>query len=231
MKDYKCILFDLDHTLWDFEKNSEDTLRELFAHYDLAGRGISGFKYLHEVFVKVNTNLWEQHDRGYIGSDYIRNYRFHNVFTAAGLDDYPFSQKFSAHYLADLPKRKALIPHAFETLEYLHSKYAMTVVTNGFEEIQATKIASAGISHFFKNIVTSQRAGNKKPSREIFSFALAEAGHEHHHSIMVGDNLLTDIAGAIGAGIDAVYYNPGKVAHQEKITHEISTLHELTKLL
>lgn len=231
MKNYTCILFDLDHTLWDFETNSEETLRELFHQYNLQEKGITGFPYFYETFVRVNTGLWDLHDRNMIGSEEIRLQRFHKVFGEAGLNNYMLSLEFSSDFLKELPHKKNLLPHAMETLDYLHPKYPMVIVTNGFDELQATKMSSSGILHHFKNIVTSQRAGNKKPSKEIFEFALNEAGHYPDGAVMIGDNLQTDMAGARSAGIDTIYFNPAGQEHGEKVTFEIKSLAELRELL
>lgn len=231
MKKYACILFDLDHTLWDYDVNSEETLRELFDQYDLQQKGVTSFRYFFETFSRVNNHLWDLHDRGLVGQEVIRNERFNKVLSEAGVEDFSLSLKFSAHYLRELPKKRNLLPQARETLEYLHPKYPMTVVTNGFDEIQSGKMSSAGIGHYFKNVVTSQRAGSRKPSKEIFEFALAEAGHTVEKAIMVGDNLLTDIAGAKAAGIDTVYFNPSAQPHEVTVTFEIRRLLELRQLL
>jgi putative hydrolase of the HAD superfamily len=107
----------------------------------------------------------------------------------------------------------------------------MVIVTNGFDELQASKMNSSGILHYFKHIVTSQRAGDKKPSKTIFDFALDEAGHPHASSIMIGDNLQTDIAGARMAGVDSVYFNPHGLPHSEPVTFEIKSLLELQTIL
>lgn len=231
MKNYSCVLFDLDHTLWDFESNSAETLKELFHQYNLHDKGVSSFAYFHETFVRINTRLWDLHDKNLIGSEDIRLQRFHKVFSEAGIDDYPLSLKFSGDFLQELPKKKNLLPHANETLKYLHAKYPMVIVTNGFDELQSTKMSSSGIHHYFKAIVTSQRAGNKKPTKEIFEFALKEAGHQSADAVMIGDNLLTDIVGARSAGIDTIYFNPAGASHQERVTFEIKSLQELRGLL
>src|SRR4051812_12138067 len=136
MKLYKCVLFDLDHTLWDYETNSEITLTALFSQFELQKRGITSFKFFFETFNRINVGLWDLHDKGLIGQDVIRLQRFHKVFTEAGLEDYPLSLEFSSEYLRELPKQNSLLPFAKETLEYLASKYPMVIVTNGFDEIQ-----------------------------------------------------------------------------------------------
>ena len=91
MKSYKCLLFDLDHTLWDYETNSELTLTTLFTQFELQNKGITGFNFFFETFNRVNKDLWDRHDRGLIGQDVIRLQRFHKVFTEAGLDNYALS--------------------------------------------------------------------------------------------------------------------------------------------
>ncbi len=231
MKKYKCILFDLDHTLWDYETNSEETLRILFNQFDLSQKGVTSFPYFFKIFSQVNLSLWDLYDRGLIGQDVIRKERFHKVFIEAGVDDYALSIQFSSAYLIELPKKKNLLPYAKETLEYLRTRYPMIIITNGFDEIQATKLSSAGIHGYFKNIVTSQRAGSKKPSKEIFEFALEEAGHHSVDSVMIGDNLQTDMAGARAAGIDTIYFNPAARQHAERVTFEIRALLELQTML
>ncbi|MBL7873854.1 MAG: YjjG family noncanonical pyrimidine nucleotidase [Cyclobacteriaceae bacterium] len=230
-KPYRHILFDLDHTLWDYETNSSETLHELFYHYKMAEMGVSSFPEFIKTFVTVNTNLWTQYDLGQIHRDVIRNDRFHKIMLEFGIDDYEFSLKLSDEYIDRSPKKGALMPNAKEILEYLHPKYPMVIVTNGFDEIQSVKMESSGITSYFKSVVTSARAGHKKPSKEIFDFALAESGFNPNDTLMIGDNLLTDIGGARNASLDTVYYNPNKIAHQEKTEYEINDLKELLDIL
>ncbi len=230
-KQYKCVFFDLDHTLWDYETNSEEALHELFFSFGLPSKSKLSFNDFFQGFIRVNNEIWDAYDRGLIKKDVIRNERFHRVFLHAGINDYDLSLEFSNRYVQESPKKGNLIPHAKEVLEYLAPKYTLYVITNGFEEIQSTKMQSSGIIDYFQGIVTSARAGYQKPQREIFDFALRENGHAHHHSIMIGDNLLTDIAGARNASVDTVYFNPKRVPHSEEVTHEIATLKELLHFL
>lgn len=230
-KKYTCIFFDLDHTLWDYETNSEETLRELFHSFGLNNKSKLSFEEFFQGFVRINNDIWDAYDRGLIKKDVIRNERFHRVFVHAGINDYPLSLEFSNQYVAESPKKGNLIPHAKEVLDYLSPKYPLYVITNGFEEIQSTKMQSSGILDYFDGVITSARAGYQKPQREIFDFALRENGHAHHNSIMIGDNLLTDIAGARNASVDHVYFNPKRVAHSQEVTYEIATLKELLHIL
>jgi putative hydrolase of the HAD superfamily len=230
-KKYKCVFFDLDHTLWDYETNSEEALKELYEKHELATRGCAPFDHFYQGFVKINNEIWDQHDRGLIGKDVIRNERFHRVFLHAGINDYESSLAFSAEYIAESPKKPNLVPHAKDILDYLYPRYPLYIITNGFEEIQGTKMQSSGISNYFRGVVTSARAGYKKPEKEIFEFALRENGFACSDSIMIGDNLLTDIAGARKASVDTVYYNPYRLQHSEPVTYEINSLKELLQIL
>lgn len=231
MKSYRCILFDLDHTLWDFETNSHETLQELYHHHKLETRGVSSFTSFYETFVEINTKLWEQYDLGKINRETIRFERFHGILSKLGIDDTPLSLQLSDEYVTLSPKKPGLIPNAKEVLEYLHPRYPMTIVTNGFEDVQFTKMNSSGLTSYFKHVVTSARAGHKKPSKEIFEFALNESGFGAHEAVMIGDNLLTDIGGAHNASVDTVFFNPNKISHDEKPRYEIHDLKQLMDIL
>lgn len=230
-KNYKCILFDLDHTLWDYETNSREALSELYVQFGLKERGILSEPDFLQTFYIINNELWDLYDRGLLHRDVIRNERFHRILKVHGVDDYEMSLKFSSEYLEHSPKKKNLMEGCKETLDYLLPKYPMVIVTNGFDEIQSTKLSSSGIQHYFKDVVTSARAGHKKPAKEIFQFALQENDIESHEAIMIGDNLLTDIAGARNASIDTVFFNPNGIEHQTIVNYEIETLRDLKNFL
>ncbi|MGC4022085.1 MAG: YjjG family noncanonical pyrimidine nucleotidase [Cyclobacteriaceae bacterium] len=230
MKKYKCILFDLDHTLWDYETNSREALSELFKEYRLNEKSVDEEEFL-KTFYVINNELWDLYDRGLLHRDVIRNERFHKILLHHGIDDYDLSLKLSHDYISESPKKKNLMEGCKETLDYLHSKYPMIIVTNGFDEVQSTKLSSSGIQYYFKDIVTSARAGHKKPAKEIFEFALRENDFSADQAIMVGDNLLTDIAGARNAQIDTVFFNPSKIKHDSPVIFEIEKLPELLNFL
>ena len=227
---YKCIFFDLDHTLWDYETNSAETLKELFLHHNLSEKGIDVSDLL-RTFVEVNTHLWDQYDTGKIHKDVIRFERFHHILMKLGVDDYDFSLQLSNDYVSESPKKGALIPNAIEILNHLSAEHTLSIITNGFEEIQSTKLASSGINHYFQSVITSARAGHKKPAKEIFEFALAEIGFQASDTIMIGDNLLTDIAGARNASIDTVFFNPNGIKHKDRVNYEIQDLLELKGII
>lgn len=231
MSKYKCIFFDLDHTIWDYETNSHETLQELFHHRALDEKGVPTFENFLLRFREVNAKLWDLYDRGFISSDIIRKERFHQILTHFGIHDEEFSQELSLAYLNSCPKKSNLMPGALETLDYLSGKYNLTIVTNGFEEIQQVKLTAGKVDHFFDHIITSQKAGHKKPAKEIFEFALRINNIQFHETIMIGDNLITDIGGARNAGIETVYFNPLAIPHQDNVDFEIRSLKELCSIL
>lgn len=228
---YKCIFFDLDHTLWDYETNSKETLQDLYVSYDLKAKGVYEFQAFADRFKDVNTRLWDMFDRGEATSDIIRKERFKQILEHFNAYDEKLSQDISHDYLHDCPKRCNLMPQAIETLNYLQEKYALAVITNGFEEIQYTKLCSGKLENYFKHVVTSQKAGARKPAKEIFEYAMSLHSVAASESIMIGDNLLTDIAGAKNASIDTVFYNPDQISHTTEVKHEIRSLAELQNIL
>jgi YjjG family noncanonical pyrimidine nucleotidase len=231
-KKYSCIFFDLDHTLWDYETNSRETLVELYHDYDLMAKGVPSCDDFTSQFTIVNTKLWDLYDRGLAGSEVIRKERFRQILNAFHIQEDKLCGDLSYHYLDQCPRKGHLMPHALEVLDYLSLHYKLSVITNGFDEIQNMKMQSTNLLPYFDHIITSQRAGSRKPSCEIFNFALTCNGIKHHQAIMVGDNLITDIGGACNAYIDAVFYNPEKnVADGHYYAHEIHSLVELREIL
>lgn len=227
---YKCVLFDLDHTLWDYELNSRDTLFELFEQYKLSSRGIGDEAFVN-VFRDVNNSLWELYDKGLIDSEVIRKERFARILAAFDVTDEKLCAELSHDYLWGCPRKCNLIPDALDTLDYLSEKYTLAVVTNGFEEIQHMKLVSGKMTHYFDHIITSQKAGYKKPAKEIFEYALDANGVKCHEAIMIGDNPVTDIGGARNACIDAVFFNPGALTCDVDVHYEIKALSELRQFL
>lgn len=227
---YKSIFFDLDHTLWDYECNSRETLAELHTSFELLKHGIP-LEEFHHHFKSINFHLWQMYDRGLADHRMIREQRFKQVLAQFSVHDERLSEELSFEYLYGCPKKCKLVPYAKEILDYLAGKYSLTIVTNGFDEIQSVKLLSGNITHYFDHVVTSQKAGHKKPDRGIFDYALAANNLRCHEVIMIGDNLLTDIAGARNAAIDCVFYNPDAVAHADEVNHEIRCLSELTQIL
>ncbi|GAB4330693.1 MAG: YjjG family noncanonical pyrimidine nucleotidase [Flammeovirgaceae bacterium] len=233
MPPYRHIFFDLDHTLWDFEKCSQETLTELYIEYDLKKVGIHHLPTFLEAFSRINRQLWALYDNNQISKEDVRKNRFPMIIKHLGISDTSFLHEIEVEYLKRCPQKPHLIPHSREVLNYLQEKgtYRLHILTNGFADIQRIKMKSSCIYHYFDNIITSELSGYKKPFRQMYEFALQLAKAEVHHSVMIGDNLETDMKGAIEIGMDCIFFNPDKIEHQSNVSHEIESLMELKNIL
>lgn len=221
---YTHLFFDLDHTLWDFDKNSEATLRELFDVYDLPSRGIASFDALFASYNIHNDKLWARYRNGFIKREELRWKRMWLMLLDFKLADTTLAHELSTAYLEILPTQTRLVPYAKELLDHCEGRYQMHLITNGFDTTQRLKLQYSGIAHYFQHLITSEKSYSMKPHREIFDFALAEAGARAEDSIMIGDAVDIDIAGALNAGWHCAYYNPLGTPHNYQPTYEVSGL-------
>lgn len=229
-KKYKHIFFDLDHTLWDFDRNSSEALEELYEKYQIYAHGnISKSKFI-RAFRSVNAMLWKRYNRGEITQKELRQQRFYFIFSKFGYKNSDICDAFSNDFIDTSPRKQNVLPYAFKVLDYLQARYTLHIITNGFNEIQPLKLKYSGLSKYFRQVVTSQSAGYKKPDKRIFQYALAKSMANGSESIMVGDNLDADIIGAKNATIDQVYFNPKRRKHNQRATYEISCLSELLNI-
>jgi putative hydrolase of the HAD superfamily len=168
---------------------------------------------------------------GLVDQNFIREERFSKVLSVLGVKNFSYSPELGEEYLFHCPRKTNLMPHTLETLDYLKSRYPMTIITNGFNEIQELKLTSSGIHEYFDLVITSGHTGYLKPHRSIFDFAIRHADACCSECIMIGDNPITDISGAKDAGIDQIYYNSRACLDQIEPTYKIGSLQELTMLL
>jgi putative hydrolase of the HAD superfamily len=228
---YQHVFFDLDRTLWDFEINSHETLIELIDKYKLVEKGISSSNTFIEEYYKINDQLWEEYRQGTINQETLRFERFNRALLKYEITDLELIKNIGNDYVYLSPLKTNLVPHTIEILDYLKSKYDLHIITNGFEEVQHIKLSNSGIANYFSEIITSERAGFKKPDKRIFDYSLSATNSTREKSIMIGDCINADILGAKNAGIHQIYFNPNDNSHQEEITHEINSLIELKKIL
>jgi len=226
---YRYIFFDLDRTLWDYEANSRETLLNLFYQYHLQNR-VEPERFLAE-FNRHNEVLWEQYRDGEVTKETLRYERMRRTFTAFGITDNQLADSFSDAFISNLPLQKQLFPDAKEVLEYLHRKYNLYILSNGFKETQLAKIEHSGLSPYFRHIFTSDELGTTKPGREFFHLAVSFLNARKEQCLMVGDDPIADITGAADYGIDQVFFNPDRIPHAMKPTHEIHALAQLKDLL
>lgn len=231
MSKYKAVFFDLDHTLWDFELNSQSAITDLFYTHKLEDLGIPAPLDFIEKYKEVNRIMWDEYHRNTISKEILRSGRFSKTLEIFGIHDIKLAEKLATHYIQACPVKTNLFPGTIEILEYLSEKYSLHIITNGFKEVQYLKIRNSGLEPFFSNIHISEEIGYKKPEPEIFNYAVKKSGTVHEHCVMIGDNLDTDIAGAENAGIDSVFFNPLMIKSDRKVLHEISHLDHLRKIL
>lgn len=231
MKQYKHLFFDLDHTLWDYEKSSAETLLSLYQRHELAPRGVTSIEDFQQIFKEVNEELWSLFNQNKIHKDQIREARFSRILEQFTIKDDQLSNILSDQYLMECPEKPYVLPYAEEILTYLKPNYELHVLTNGFDDVQFTKLKACGLLPYFKEVITSDRAGEKKPHADIFHYALKVIDAEKEECLMIGDNLHTDIKGAADFEMDHVFYNPGRLEHKRPVMHEIHHLQQLEEML
>lgn len=230
-KKYKHIFFDLDHTLWDFDRNSANTLSRLYDEYSLKDRGVADVEEFIKVYAGHNEIMWERFRKGSVRREELRWKRFWHTLLDFKVVTDTLAYELSSAYLEILPTQTLLTPFAKELLDHCNDKYTLHLITNGFDLTQKMKLQYSGISSYFSEIITSERSHAIKPHPTIFEYALTTTGATTDDCIMIGDALEVDVIGALNAGWDTVYYNPAKLEHNEKPTHEIACLSELKEIL
>jgi putative hydrolase of the HAD superfamily len=229
---YKDLFFDLDHTLWDFELNSKETMQELYSTHHIAALGITDFDAFFNIYTAHNHRLWDRYSKGFIKQEELRWKRIYLSLLDFKIANEQLSKEMSLEFLQILPTKKKLFPHTIEILNYLQGKeYKMHLITNGFESVQMQKIKNAEIAHYFTEVITSETSNSLKPNKEIFEFALKSSNAVLSESIMIGDNETADIQGGINIGMDTVFVNHLKVAPTLPATYTITHLKELEEIL
>ncbi len=204
MNDITDIFFDLDHTLWDFDRNSKLAFHRIFQKHGI-NLSLEAFM---EVYEPINFDYWKLYREERITKTELRRRRFQDAFLPFGIT---FNNNqvdvLATDYINELPKDNHLFAGTIELLQYLNEKYLLHIITNGFEEVQHLKLKNSKIDQFFKTVTTSEEAGVKKPNPKIFNLALEKASTIPHRSIMIGDTFEADILGAEKVGMKTLFYN------------------------
>ncbi len=231
MPPYKHLFFDLDHTLWDFDANAKETLGELYSIFDLNNRIQIDFEDFYPKYLFHNEVLWDRYHKGLISSEDLKWKRMWRTMLDFKIADEPLAREMSGKFLDILPTKKLLFPHTLEILNYLkEKKYALHLITNGFEKTQWSKLTNSGLTSFFTHVITSEGSNSLKPKKEIFEFAMDKARSTVADSIMIGDNLDADIQGAMNAGMDTIFVNHINAACAIKPTYIITHLQQLEEI-
>ncbi len=223
----KHIFFDLDHTLWDFEKNSAKTFEYIFKINKMQ---IDVQKFLN-YYVSINNGYWRLFRNDKITKEALRYGRLKDTFDKI---KFPISDalidKLSEDYIQHLASFNYLFDGVIEILDYLKPKYEMHIITNGFSEVQCKKLVNSKIDGYFDKIITSEEVGVKKPNPKIFEYALEQAGAKIKESVMIGDNWEADIMGAKDYGMQVIFCNFENQSVDESIP-TVKNLEEIKKYL
>ncbi len=164
MNRYKHLFFDLDHTLWDFEANSRQTLAELYDSMHLKEKGVDDFERFNKNYLVHNEKLWDRYRKGFIKTEELRWKRMWLTLLDFKIGDEKLAREMGVIFLDLLPTRKLLFPYAIEILNYLtQKKYTLHLITNGFEKTQHAKLKNSGLDAFFKEVITSEGSYSLKP--------------------------------------------------------------------
>ncbi len=227
LKGITDVFFDLDHTLWDFDKNSALTFDKIFK---LNSLNVDVTTFLSH-YEPINLNYWKLFREDKIEKEALRFGRLNDAFIAV---NYPIEEaviyKLADDYLTHLTAYNYLFENTFEILDYLNANYNLHIITNGFSVVQEKKLTKSNINHYFKTITNSEMVGVKKPNPEIFNYALKLANVSLHQSIMIGDSYEADILGALNIGMDAIFFDINNVNTNSDVK-QINNLIHLKKYL
>lgn len=225
------LFFDLDRTLWDFEKNSRQALLHLFEKHQLE-QVIKSFESFHNSYKNHNARLWTQYGKGKISKEELRFKRFRDTLQQFQIFDTDLAVEIGEGYIATSPHQTNVFPNTHQVLDDLQKDgYRMHIITNGFKEVQFIKLEKSGLLQYFDLVLCSEEVGVNKPDPAVFLHALEYTGGTAHNSIMIGDDLQIDVLGAEKVGMKGVLFDPHrKYKHG---THEwhIQNLQELPEKL
>ena len=230
------LFFDLDRTLWDFDRNSREALQEIFEELAQSHlpehRTTADFIAVYEV---ENEKCWAAYRAGELTQQELRPLRFQRAMEGLGVDSFEgmgrIAEEMGEAYVRRAPYRTALIDGALNVCNELKSRgHRMYVLTNGFDEVQHIKMENSGLNPYFEAVFTSDALGYKKPRVEAFHRSLALAGSDVNRAIMIGDDLECDVHGARLAGWRQVHYDPTDAPTEDGVWNRIRDLQELLNL-
>ena len=201
------LFFDLDHTLWDFERNSKLTFQKIFSELKIN----IPLEHFIKNYRPINLSMWKKYRKNLISQEELRYVRLKKTFESLNKTIEPkIINDISKLYIDYLSSYPHLFPGTINVLNELSDRYNLHIITNGFKNIQYKKLESSGIVKFFKNVFTSEDFGYKKPHPLIFKKALEITDTSPSSAIMIGDSLEVDILGSMQQGMQAIHFNSNK---------------------
>lgn len=208
LPDIEWVWVDLDDTLWDFRENSRQLLGHIYKERGL-DRWFPTTESWIESYEAYNQWLWREYAAARISREFLKADRFRKPLADAGCPTANEEGAFlDGHYLERLGTMKALVNGATEMLDYLRARgYKIGILSNGFAGVQHSKLRETGLDRMVDLVVLSDDIGVTKPDHRIFDHAAALAEVPASRCVMIGDNPQTDIAGALSAGWEAIYFD------------------------
>lgn len=204
------IFFDLDHTLWDFEKNSMLTFGKVFEEESLK-IDLNSFV---KAYQPINKAYWKAYRENKIDQQFLRFQRLKDTFAEIDFEvQSEIIPNIANKYITYLSTFPHLIKGTLSLLKALELQYNLHIITNGFEQVQHHKLKNSGIAQFFDKVITAEQVGFKKPHPQIFKYALEVTGASSHQALMIGDSFEADIEGSLKMGFQAIHFN----IHEEPI--------------
>ena len=227
-KSYTHLFFDLDDTLWDFSKNSDNALRRLFSEYRL-DTYFESYEYFHSIYLLKNSSLWDLYGQGAITKSYLSYERFAYPLRVVGIENSDLVNALGRDYLSFTSSGTVLISGAIELLESLKDRYVLSILSNGFKEVQYLKLKNSDLLKYFRYIILSEEVGVLKPNRIIFDESLKISNCSVGKALMIGDNFESDVKGSLACGWDAIYFNRFNEVINER-TNGIIEVNDLTSI-
>ncbi len=226
-KEITDVFFDLDHTLWDFDKNSMLAFERVLQKHKIEVN-LNDFIKIYE---PINFDYWKLFREDKVSKLDLRRGRLIDTFNVMNMT-FKMNEidQMAETYIDELPGNNHLFEGAENILAYLKERYFLHIITNGFDKVQRLKLEKSGIQKFFTTITTSEEIGVKKPNPLIFSAAVQKAETHTNSSIMIGDSYEADILGADNAGMKTIFYNYRKETIPSKF-NIIDNLIELKRYL
>lgn len=217
------VFFDLDHTLWDFDRNSALAFENVFKKHKIK---LSLPDFLKE-YEPINLIYWKKYREETVTKEQLRRGRLADTFEIFKIK-FPLEiiDAMATSYIEELPVNNHLLLDTVQILEYLVTKYNLHIITNGFQEVQYLKLNNSGIKKYFSTVTTSEEVGLKKPHPVIFEIALKKACVSPQKSIMIGDSLEADIIGAKNAGMNTLFFN----YRNENVAESFFAINELSEI-
>lgn len=234
MKHYKAVFLDWDDTIGDWNTAEHKALRDIYTRYGLDELYPSYEDYL-AAYKPYNLELWGRYGRGEVSKEYLHFSRFYHPLLASdspslgGRDKQELAREIGDEFLALTNRYFSVLPDAYRVVRYLASKYPLTIVSNGFREVQYYKFAHSGLQDCFAHTLISDEIGINKPQPGIFLRALQLNGVTADEAVMIGDSYSSDILGAQAAGIDQIWIHPTPAT--ETATYIVPSITDVMTLL